>query len=81
MIDPAFAKTVTDMNGKDHILIAGRLLTIDGPAETVNPFVEAIVSACRRGAQLTGVAQREAVLGACISAMAEANGVAEAAPD
>lgn len=46
-MDTRFAKIVTDMTGKDHILIDGRVIEIIGDADAVNPVVDAIVSALR----------------------------------
>jgi len=59
-MDTAFAKIVTDLVGKDHILIEGRIIELVGASDQVNPMVEAIVRGLRNGFQ-QGLAQATAV--------------------
>ena len=48
-MDTAFAKMVTDLNGRMHILIEGRIISLEGETTAVNEAVEDIVNALRRG--------------------------------
>lgn len=51
-MDTAFAKMVTDLNGRMHILIEGRIISLEGETTSVNEVVEDIVNALRRGGEL-----------------------------
>lgn len=63
-MDTAFSKVVTDLTGKDHIMIEGRIIEIVGNAKEVNPVVDAIVRGLRSATHtLTGVAQAGALVG------------------
>lgn len=55
-MDTAFAKIVTDLNGRNHILIEGEMVSLYGPTERVNLIVEAIVRGLRNQVQRSGVA-------------------------
>lgn len=56
MIDTRFAKIVTDLDGRHHILIEGRVISLQGPLESNNEMVEVIVTGLRTPAPLTGMA-------------------------
>lgn len=47
-MDTCFAQIVQDMNGRNHILIEGRMVSLYGPTGEVNEMVEAIVRGLRR---------------------------------
>lgn len=49
-MDTAFAKIVTDMDGRDHILIEGRIISLKiGDKEANNEVVAAFTRSMRRG--------------------------------
>jgi len=71
-MDTAFAKIVTDLVGKDHILIEGRIIELVGASDQVNPMVEVIVRGLRNGFQ-QGLAQ-----GTAVSVLSNSEGFATA---
>jgi hypothetical protein len=46
-MDTRFAKIVSDLDGRNHILIEGQIVSLQGPADAVNGMVEAIVTGLR----------------------------------
>lgn len=59
-MDTNFAKIVTDLNGQDHILIEGRIVSLLGPQDQVNAMVDTIVRGLRGGGERTsGPAQAQ----------------------
>lgn len=48
-METRFAKIVEDMNGRNHILIEGRMVSLYGPTNEVNEMVQAIVRGLRCG--------------------------------
>lgn len=51
-MDTNFAKIVTDLDGRDHILIEGRIVTLDvDDTFENNRFVDAIVRGLRSGGE------------------------------
>ena len=57
MIDTRFAKIVTALDSRYHILIEGRLISLQGPLEANNEMVEVIVNGLRNPAPLSVMAQ------------------------
>lgn len=54
-IDTAYASIVTDLDGRDYILIEGTLISIRGPKNEANNYTNVIGRALRRQRGLTGV--------------------------
>lgn len=53
-IDTRFAKIVTDLNGRDHMLIEGHIISLVGPDDENNAMVDLIVRALRTGGKESG---------------------------
>jgi hypothetical protein len=53
-MDTAFAKIVTDPYGVDHILIEGRIVTLNAPRDENNALVDVIVRGLRNQNGRTG---------------------------
>ena len=46
-METAFAKIITDLNGRSHIMLEGEIVSLYGPTERVNEIVRAIVCGLR----------------------------------
>jgi len=53
-MDVRFAKIVTDLNGRDHMLIEGHIISLVGPDDENNAMVDLIVRALRRAGNESG---------------------------
>ncbi|WP_397586789.1 hypothetical protein [Sphingobium fuliginis] len=53
-MDTRFAKIVTDLNGRDHMLIEGHVISLVGPDDENNAMVDLIVRALRRAGRDDG---------------------------
>ena len=63
-MDTSFAKIVTDLNGRDHMLIEGHIVSLVGPDDRNNEIVNLIVRALRRSSGEAGSTISSAIVGA-----------------
>lgn len=62
-MDTSFAKIVTDLEGRDHILIEGRIISLQGATSEVNVMVDCIVRGLRTQYRDFGCAINSAAVG------------------